>query len=102
MDADGFALSASGLVKDGVDKDGSAVLVLLDELLSSSLLLDRDFIRSNLKLKAKMLGLSTGGSHDDGINIDWDTFLLGEFDSDGGRSIGDEILHLTSGDISIH
>jgi len=103
VDANRVTLGSSGLHEHGVDKNGSSVLILLDELLSSSgLLLNRDFIRTNLKLKAHLLGLSTGGSHEDGINIDWDTFLLSEFDGNGRGSIGNEVLHLSSGDISIH
>jgi hypothetical protein len=103
MDANRVALGTGGLEEDWVNENRGTILVLLDELLSSSgLLLNGDFIGTNLELEAHLLGFGTSRSHEDGVNIDWDTFLLSEFDSDGGGSIGDEILHLSSGNISIH
>jgi hypothetical protein len=78
----------------------------LRELLSGGSLglslFNLNIIRTNSKLEAKLLGFSASGSHENGIHMNWDTLLLSQLNSDGRRPIGNEVLHLASGNVSIH
>lgn len=48
----------------------------LDEVLVGRSLLDGNFIRTNSHVEAEGHVLSTGGVHEDGVNVYWDTTLL--------------------------
>jgi hypothetical protein len=72
----------------------------LRELLSNNglslSLFNLNIIRTNSQLKAKLFRLSTSGSHEDGVHMNWDALLLSQFDCDRRGPISNEVLELTS------